>query len=140
MSLDTVIKGANTVLKLQKGIARVHENAPESLSLLPATTLVPDKGDIDWPRKPNQRNTTHNLTLTLLVARGGDLAASDQALKPWVDTIIDLFDQHFTLEGTVFVAGIVSYDYGHVEYGGTTYLGVTYTLRAVELQAVNFHK
>lgn len=142
MALETVIAGANTVLKtLQNqpgGIARVHENAPESLSHLPATTLVPSKGTLDWPRKPNQRQTTHELSLTLYVSRS-DLPSADQSLKPWVDKIIDLFDQNITLDGSVFNAGVVDYQYGHVEYGGVTYLGITFTLRAVELAGVVYH-
>jgi hypothetical protein len=139
MALDAVIQGANNVLKMQIGIARVHENAPESLADLPATILVPQKGTLDWPRKPNQRLTTHDLQLTLYVSRAGDLASADQALKPWVDKIIDLFDQNITLQGAAFSAGIVDYQYGHVEYGGTPYLGITFTLRAVEIATLNYH-
>lgn len=139
MPLDKVIAGANEVLKTQKGIARVHENAPESISQLPATMLVPFKGSLDWPRKPNQRTATHDLTLTLIVSRGGDLSSADKALKPWVDTIIDLFDANITLQGAAFTAGVVDYSYGHIDYGGVQYLGVTYTLRAVEVKQLNYH-
>lgn len=136
MALESVISGANAVLKTLQGIARVHENAPESLAELPATTLVPSKGSLDWPRKSNQRRIEHDLQLTLLVRRAGDLASADQALKPWVQQIISLFDQNITLQGNAFAAGIVDYTYGHVDYGGATYLGITFTLRAVELEPV----
>lgn len=139
MALETVIQGANAVLKTQQGIARVHENAPESLAELPATTLIAQKGSLDWPRKPNQRMTTHDLQLTLYVSRGGDLPTADQALKPWVQKIIDLFDQNITLQGNTFNAGVVDYQYGHVSYGGVDYLGITFTLRAVELATLNYH-
>jgi len=138
MPLDKIIAGANTVLKTQQGISRVHENAPESLAQLPATTLFTDKGSFDWPRKPNQRRGEHDMTLTLYVSRGGDLPSADQTLKPWVDTIVDLFDQNITLGGAAFTAGIVDYSYGHVEYGGVQYLGITYVLRAVEIKQFNY--
>lgn len=139
MSLDVVITGANTVLKTQTGIARVYENAPEALNTLPATMIVPQKGTIDWPRKPNQRLTTHDLVLTLYVSRGGDLASADQSLKPWVEKIIDLFDQNITLGGNAFTAGIVDYQYGHLEYAGTTYLGISFSLRVVEILQLVYH-
>ena len=139
MALDKLIAGANAVLKTQQGIKRVHENAPESLNELPATLIVAQKGTLDWPRKPNHRLTTHDLTLTLFVSRAGDLASADQTLKPWVDTIIDLFDQNITLKGNTFNAGIVDYTYGHVDYAGTTYLGITFTLRAVEIAQLVYH-
>lgn len=142
MALETLIAGANTVLKTLSnqtgGLARVHENAPEALNELPATVIVPDEGDLDWPRKPSQRQTTHNTVLSLYVSRS-DLPSADQALKPWVDKIVDLFDQNITLGGTTFNAGIVKYKYGHMEYAGTSYLGVTFTLRAVELVTLVYH-
>jgi hypothetical protein len=139
MALDKVIAGANAVLKTQQGIKRVHENAPESLNELPATVIVPHTGKFDWPRKPNQRSGTHDLTLTLFVSRSGDLASADQALKPWLDPIIDLFDKNITLKGNAFSAGIVDYTYGHVDYAGATYLGITFTLRAVEIAQLVYH-
>ncbi|WDL97802.1 hypothetical protein [Alicyclobacillus sp. ALC3] len=142
MGLDAVIGGANSVLKTLLtggGLARVHEDASEAIQQVPATMIVPHKGTLEWPRKPNQRMTTHDLTLTLVVSRGGDLASADKALKPWVDKIVALFDQNITLGGTTFNAGVVDYDYGHVEYAGTLYLGITFTLRAVEIATVNYH-
>lgn len=139
MALETIIAGANAVLKTEQGIARVNDNAPESLSVLPATILIPSKGSVDWPRKPNQRMTTHDLTLMLLVSRGGDLASADQALKPWVAKLIDLFDQNITLNGSALNAGVVDYQYGHIEYAGVDYLGITATLRAVEIAQLVYH-
>lgn len=138
MSVEAVIEGANTVLATLTGIKRVWANAPESLSELPATILTPEKGTVAWPRRPNLRDTTHDLRLTLLVNRGADLPSADQALKPWVDTVIALFDAHVTLGGSCLAAGVSDYTYGHVEYGGVPYLGITFNLKAREVSQVVF--
>lgn len=137
MALETVIQGANTVLKTLGGL-RVHDDAPESMSQLPATILVANHGQIDWPRKPSQRTTTHDLALQLFVNRGSDLTVADRILKPWMAKIVDLFDQNITLKGNAIQAGIVDYKYGVLDYAGTSYLGITFTLRAVEYEVVQF--
>lgn len=139
MSVETVIAGANTVLGTLTGIARVWPNAPESLADLPCTFIVPEKGTVVWPRKPNIRDITHDLKLTLVVSRGGDLPSSDQALKPWIDTIIKTFDSNITLQGSCIDAGVAEYTYGRVEYGGVLYLGIVFTVKAHELTGAVFH-
>ena len=138
MALDTIITGAATVLRGLAGIAQVYDDAPEGLSQFPCVVPVVEKGDIAWPRKPNLRDTTHDLRLMLLVSRGGDLAGADKALKPWIDTVVAAFDSAITLGGACLAAGIVAYEYGKVEYAGVEYLGVTFTLRAREIQGVNY--
>lgn len=135
MAVDAIIEGAVVVQQGIAGVKRAHPNAPESLAELPCFVTVPEKGERAWPLKPNLRDTTHDLRMTLYVSRG-DLPGADQALKPWIDTVIATFDQHLTLGGACLAAGVVSYEYGKVEYAGTDYLGISFVLRAREVTGV----
>lgn len=139
MSVDTIIAGAVQAQKGIPGVAAAYPNAPEALNAFPCFVTVPKKGTVDFPRKPNLRDTLHEIDMMLLVSRAGDLAGADQALKPWVDLVISTFDQHMTLGGVCLVAAISDYTYGHVDYAGATYLGVTFTLKAREVEQVVFH-
>lgn len=135
MSVEAIIAGAVAVQQGIGGVTKAWLNAPESLSELPCFVTVPEKGEIAWPRRPNLRDMTHDLRMTLIVGRG-DLPGADQALKPWIDQVVAAFDQHVSLGGACLAAGVVSYEYGKVEYAGVEYLGVTFVLRAREIQGV----
>lgn len=138
MAVDAIIDGAVAVLKGIQGIKQAFGDAPEALTQFPCVVTTPEKSEIVWPRRPNLRDLTHDLRMTLLVSRGGDLAGADAALKPWIDQVIAAFDSAITLGGACLAAGVVSYEYGKVEYAGVEYLGITFVLRAREVQAVNY--
>ncbi len=138
MAVDAIVDGAAAVLGDLSGIAQVFSDAPEALAQFPCVVIIAEKGEIAWPRKPNLRDTTHDLRLMLLVSRGGDLPGADKSLKPWIDQVVAAFDSAITLGGTCLAAGVVTYEYGKVEYAGVEYLGITFTLRAREIVGVNY--
>lgn len=137
MSVEAIIDQTASVLTAAfPALAKVWTNAPEAIQQLPAVVIAPQKGTLVWPRKPNLRDVTHDLDLTLVVNRGGDLASADHQLKPWLADLIAVFDAHITLNGSCLSAGIVDYRYGRLEYAGVDYLGLVCTLRAREVEQV----
>lgn len=132
MTVENIINGAVTVQKTIAGIQSCFVDAPSSLNQLPAFVTYPVDGEIEWPRNPNVRTTTHTLDMDLYVQKGGDLSATDRLLKPFIAKVINAFDQNLTLGGNAFNSGAVSYKYGTLSYGGNDYLGIKFTLKAVE--------
>jgi hypothetical protein len=98
-----------------------------------------DEGDREWPRQPNRQVVTHNFFSDLYVQKGGDLAAADRLLKPFVDLVITAFDLNITLGGSCLQAGVVHYKFSVMKYGDVDYLGIRFTLKAVEYQTVAYH-
>lgn len=138
MAVQDIIKGAVTVQKLIKGIKAAHADAPSALNQLPCFVTYPAEGSRKWPREPNLRRVTHNFDMDLYVQEGGDISAADRILKPYIDIVMDTFDQHITLGGVVWNSAVVDYKYGKLEYAGTEYLGIKFTFRAVEIKTVNY--
>jgi len=136
VGVDAIVTAAAGVLTGVDGIAQAFTDAPEALAQFPCVVIIAEKGEIVWPRRPNLRDTTHDLRMLFLVSRGGDLAGADKTLKPWIDQVVAAFDAAVTLGGACLAAGVVSYEYGKVEYAGVEYLGITFTLRAREIQGV----
>jgi hypothetical protein len=74
--------------------------------------------------------------MDLYVQKAGDLQAADRILKPFIDLIVDTFDQNITLKGSAFNSGIVKYQYGKLEFAGVEYLGIKFTLRVEERKQI----
>lgn len=138
MGVDTIITQVAAIAGAITGIGRTWDTAPESLNELPAVIVVPNTGDVEWPRKPSLRQMDHNLKLVVLVNRGADLSQADQEARPFIDAFIRAFDQHLTLNGTAMNSGITHYAYGKVTWAGVDYLGVEFNLRAVEREVGNY--
>lgn len=136
MTVENIINGAVTVQKTIAGIQSTFVDAPSSLNQLPAFVTYPGDGDIEWPRKPNVRTTTHNLDMDLYVQKGGDISTADRLLKPFIAKVFNAFDQNLTLGGNAFNSGVVSYKYGTLSYAGNDYLGIKFTLKAIEKENV----
>lgn len=132
MAVENIINGAVNVQKTIPGIQSTFADAPSSLNQLPAFVTYPVEGELEWPRKPNIRTTTHTLDMDLYVQKGGDLSAADRILKPFIMKVIETFDQNLTLGGSAFNSGVVSYKYGTLNYAGNDYLGIKFTLKATE--------
>jgi hypothetical protein len=139
MALNTIICGAVGVQKTIAGIQQAYTDIPSSLNQLPCFVTYPSKGQLEWPRIPMVRTITHDLQMDLYVQKGGDLAAADRLLKPYVDTIISTFDQSITLGGSCLTSGVVDYSYGVLTVAGVEYLGIKFTLKAVEKTQVVYH-
>ncbi len=139
MSLDSIIAGVVAVQRTIPGIAFAYENAPEAINeALPAFITSPSEGSVEWPRKPSIRTITHDIIMDLFVNRGGDLAAADKVLKPFVALVIQTFDQNITVNGTCFNSGGITYKFGKLEYAGVEYLGIKFTLKVVEKTQVMY--
>lgn len=136
MTVENIINGAVSVQKTIIGIQSTFVDAPSSLNQLPAFVTYPTDGEIEWPRKPNVRTTTHTIDMDLYVQKGGDLSATDRLLKPYVSKVINAFDQNLTLGGNAFNSGVVNYKYGTLNYAGSDYLGIKFTLKAIEKEQV----
>lgn len=137
--IDDIIKSAAGVQRGISGIKAAFPDARSSISQFPAFINYPGKGDLQWPRKPSVRQITHDINMDLLVQEGGDLSSADRLLKPYLNRVMETFDQHITLGATCLNSGVVSYNYGQIEYAGIKYLGIKFTLRAVELTQVVYH-
>lgn len=114
------------------GVKRAFEDSPPSLNQLPCFVTTPATGDLQWPRQMNVRQVTHDLDMYFYVQKGGDLEAADRILKPYLDTVIETFDQNIQLSGSCLTSGVVKYKYGVLKYAEVDYLGIAFTLRAVE--------
>lgn len=137
MSLADVISGVVAVQKTIPGVAHAYDNAPEAINeALPAFITSASAGSVEWPREPGVRTITHEIVMDLFVNRGGDLSAADKVLKPFVDQVIETFDQNITLNGTCLNSGGITYKFGKLTYAGVEYLGIKFTLKAVELNQV----
>jgi hypothetical protein len=139
MAVDAIIKGAVAVQQSIAGIQSAFADVPTSLNQLPCFVTFPASGDLDWPRIPQRRKVTHDLDMDLFIQKGGDLQSADRLLKPFIDLVIDTFDQNITLGGTCLLSGVVKYQYGRLEFAGVEYLGIKFTLKAVEYKQVMFH-
>lgn len=135
MSVELIIKGAVVVQKTIPGIKDAFDNAPESLNSLPCFVTYPDSFTVDRTG-PNLKTFTYQLRMMLLVSRAGDISGADAILKPYIQQVVDTFDQNITLGGTAWDSGINAGKYGHIEYGGVTYLGIDFTLQAQERYSV----
>lgn len=138
MAVDAIIKAAANVQRSIPGVAAAFDDAPSSLNQLPCFVTYPGEGQVDWPRAPSLRRVQHDLNMDLYVQKGGDVQAADRILKPFLDLVIDTFDQNIQLGGTCLNSGVMSYQYGKLEYAGVEYLGIKFTLRAVEIKQVVF--
>lgn len=138
MALETIITGAALVAAGLVGVRRVHDKAPDSLNELPAIVFAADTGDLKYPRPANLREIKHQLKLLLFVNRGGDFKEAETELRPYVQRVIELFDQNITLGGAATASGITRYEYGILTYAEVDYLGITFNLTAEEFQPVVF--
>ena len=144
MSLESVIAGAGTVVEdaitagTLSGIRKVFTEAPDALNELPAVQILPDDGDLVYPRKSGLREIKHHLKLLLYVVSGGSLAEAETLLRPYVQKVIGVFDQHITLGGAAMSSGITRYEYGILSYAGVDYLGITFSLTVEENQPTVF--
>lgn len=134
--IDQIINGATNVESTIYGIAGAFADAPQSLSQFPCFLNYPGRGTLEWPRTPSVRTVEHEINIDLLVQKGGDLSAADRLCKPYIDKVIETFDQNITLQGSCLAAGITDYNYGVIEYSGVQYLGIKFTLKAIEKQQV----
>lgn len=136
MAVDQIILGAVNVQKQIPGIKAAFQDAPSSLNQLPCFVTYPDSGQLDWPRTSGRRKIEHDACMDLYVQKGGDLASADRILKPYIDKVIEAFDQNLSLGGACVNSGVVSYKYGMLNYAGVEYLGIKFILKAVEMQQV----
>jgi hypothetical protein len=132
MAVDKIINGAVVIQQAITGVQKAFADMPSSLSQLPCFVTYPSKGQLEWPRVPMVRTITHDLQMDLYVQKGGDLAAADRVLKPYIDKTIETFDQNITLGGNCITSGVVDYSYGVLTVAGVEYLGIKFTLRAIE--------
>lgn len=136
MAVQDIINGAVTVQKSIAGVKAAFSDSPSSLNQLPCFVTYPVSGEREWPRKMNVRTITHDFDMDLYVQKGGDIQAADRILKPFLDTVIETFDQNITLSGSCLTSGVVKYQYGKMDYAGVEYIGIKFTLRAVEMKQV----
>lgn len=136
MAVDKIISEAAVVQNTITGIKQVFSDIPTSLNVLPCFVTYPSKGQLQWPRQPMVRTITHDLNMDLYVQKGGDLASADRFLKPYIDLVIETFDQNITLGGNCITSGVVDYSYGVLTVSGVEYLGIKFTLKAIEKSQV----
>lgn len=136
MSVDAIIKGVVDIQKTIPGIISSFSDAPTSINQLPCFVNYPAEGELLWPRLNSQRVIYHDINMDLYVQKGGDLQAADRILKPYIDLVVDTFDQNITLGGSAFNSGVVKYQYGKVEYAGVEYLGIKFILKVEERKQV----
>ena len=136
MSVNDIIKGAVAVQKSINGIITAFEDAPSSINQLPCFVTYPSEGDLAWPRPIMHRIIYHTLSMDLYIQKGGDIQAADRILKPYIDIVVDAFDQNIQLGGAVFNCGVIKYHYGKLEYAGVEYLGIKFILKAEERKQV----
>lgn len=131
MAVQDIIKGAVAIQKTISGIQTAFEDVPSSLNQLPCFVTYPSDFSIEWPRKANVRTTTHDIDMDLYIQKGGDLSTADRICKPFIDKVINTFDQNITIKGTSFNSGVVNGKYGLMSYAGVDYIGIKFTLRAI---------
>jgi len=139
MSVSDIIVGAVKVQNTIPGIVQSYPDMPASLNSLPCFVTYPSKGQLQWPRQGMVRTITHDIHMDLYCQKGGDIATADRLLKPFLDTVIETFDQNISLSGTCVTSGVVDYDYGVLNIAGVDYLGIKFVLRAVEKTQVIYH-
>jgi hypothetical protein len=139
MAIEAIIAGAVTVQNTLPGIVQSYTDTPASLTNLPCFVTYPSKGELLWPRKGMVRTVTSDMHMDLYIQKGGDIAAADRLLKPYIDQVINLFDQNITLGGNCVTSGVVSYEYGVINVAGVDYLGIKFILRAIEMAQVIYH-
>jgi len=137
--VDAIISGAVVVQNTIAGINQAYTDMPTSLGNLPCFVTYPAKGNLEWPRKGMVRTVTHDLHMDLYVQKGGDLASADRLLKPFLDTVINTFDQNISLGGNCVTSGVIDYEYGVLVVADVPYLGIKFTLRVVEMAQVIYH-
>lgn len=136
MGVQDIINGAVNVQKGISGIQATFRDVPSSINQLPCFVTYVAEGELEFPRKPQIRTTTHTIDMDLYIQKGGDLAAADRLLKSFIDTTIDAFDQAVSLSGTVLYSGISNYKSGVMSFADVSYIGVKFTLKAVEKKGV----
>lgn len=137
MSVELIIKGAVAVQKTIPGIIAAFENAPESLNQLPCFVTYLDSFSVERAGA-NLKTITYLLKMPLLVNRSGDLSSADAKLKPYIQLVIDTFDQNIQLGGNAWSSNVLSGKYGQIEYSGVTYLGIDFVLQAQERYSVTY--
>lgn len=134
--IDQIINGATNVELTIPGISASYADVPSSLNQFPCFLNYPSSGQLEWPRSPGIRTVEHTINVDLLVQKGGDLSAADRLCKPYIDKVIETFDQNITLQDSCLTAGIADYNYGVIEYAGVQYIGIKFTLKAIVKQQV----
>lgn len=120
------------------GLKRAYPDAPESVADTPAMVIVPDQGKRKWPATNGLRSVDHEIHVQVLLGRS-DLASADQAAKPFIGAVFDLFDQNVTLGALVTASGVTAYKYGKTTYGGVDFVAVDFTVSVMERTPIAYH-
>lgn len=135
MSIETVI---NQVVKIQKeidGVRKAYEYLPSSINAFPCFVNFPDSGDMNVT--PSRRETRHTIRMLLYMSKA-DTIVSDKNLRPFIEKVLDKFDENVTIGGKCSYSRIRHYDYGMLMVGNVQYLGISFELEAVELEGKTF--
>jgi hypothetical protein len=135
MSLDSIMTQIATVESGIVGVLKANDKAPATMNVFPSFVNFPAGGTID--RRPSTRWPTHKIILELHVTKQV-LPEAERLLRPYLESTLDAFDGHLTLNGTCGNSRITSYQYGVLTYNGQQHLGITFTLEATEITPFTF--
>ena len=103
----------------------VYDTVPDSINELPACWIIPSNG---FYSDTFGNSMTHNLELTLLIARGGNLDEVQESLDDFIDFAgsnsipTKIEETNLSTHGSTIL--VTSYtDYGGLEFAGTPFIG-----------------
>jgi len=135
MSIKTVITQVAAIQGEISGIKQVHDSPPASVNAFPCFVNFMGPAEVNYTG--SRRETRHTVKMQLYVSKQVT-PQGDATLRGFIDTILDKFDQHTTINDTCAYSMITGYEPGVLMYGNTQYLGISFTLLAVEHESRTF--
>ncbi len=135
MSLDAIMTQIAAVESGIAGVKKANDQAPASMNVFPSFVNFPAGGKFDRP--PSIRWVSHTITLEIHVTKQ-ILPEAERLLRPYLESTLNAFDTHLTLNGAASNSRITAYQYGVLTYNGQQHLGISFTLEATEVVPYTF--
>jgi hypothetical protein len=129
MPIENIVTQVATLQRQITGIKQAHDRPPGSINVFPCFVNFIGPADINY--SPSRRETRHTIKMQLYVTKQVT-AEAERLLRPFIDRVLDKFDDNVQLNDTCAYSMITHYEPGVLTYGGHQYLGISFDLVAVE--------